>query len=992
MKAANQSNKMNTMKKVHKSSIRRTGMALAIILMISSSAHSMIVSDDYPQTNRQKIMLVDGWEYQLDKGENGFLSSPPAAGSWEEVTIPHTLELAPMDLTGHPDDHYQLTFHRWIGWYKKDIFVDAAKGQKVFLEFEGAHQVTRCWVNGKFVGEHNIGGYTPFHFDISGFVKRGKTNNIVLSVDNRRNVNIPPEGDRYDYIKWGGLYRDVYLVVTDPLHISFPWEDKDHGVFITTPTVSEEDATIRIRTHVKNESSASRTCKVINRVIDQDGIVVLKMESERLIAANSSQNFLQTGGLEEDVRLWSPDDPYLYRVNTLIMEGDREVDFVENPLGIRRIEFIDGRGFVLNGKDVELIGPNRHQGMYIIGDAVPNSLHWKDAWLMKKAGFNSVRLAHYPHDDSFIKACDELGILVYEEPATWIGMGGQEWMDKLEESTRIMVRNHRNNPSLLFWGTGINHRGPVERLHYAAKEEDPTRPTASNGAPWTGPRNSGVTDIYSPMDYNNKPILPYEFTYLCEHGGSADASRNQFEVSKSRQMANMIGVALWTAHDYQSFKGKGALSDRRVWTGMRMANMPFFWYQSELIGKPMVRITNETVSNDREIVVFSNCEMVELYNDGELVGREYPERSPNLLYLDHPSFRFDYEWTGGELTAKGYIGGKAVAKFSRKKAGEANKLMVRIEKDNTVFYANGSDIKFVRAYVFDKDGTVVPDAEHMVTFRVEGDAEIIGSAELGANPNKPYLGVASAYLRAGKSAGKIKVLATAEGLEEGSDEITTIPFEPDRIKAEAKAIYDLKRERIDIASTANVIHEGDAGSFEIGNDNRVTETQFLQFGWTAWIGEGNSVTRKSPVFNGCTMELGFEGSDPNWYSSWGFIGDKPYMGIDGVTVEAGGTILLTLTGLEKGRYIIKSYHNSPDELNRAPSALQVTVSDHLGADRTVEEGLSITGGNNLFNKEPASTGYLIESDGSRPVKIRINSKSDRVPAVLNGFELSETIR
>ncbi len=976
---------------MNKNYFRLWGMVLTILIGGLSTMVSEAATDDYPETNRQRIMLVDGWDYYLEKGDNGFSTSPPNVNTWEEVTVPHTLELCPMNHLIYGDDQYQLTFHRWIGWYKRDLMVNAAKGERVFLEFEGAHQVTKCWVNGKYVGEHAISGYTPFHFDITDFVKSGKVNKVVLSVDNRRNVDIPPEGDRYDYMKWSGLYRDVYLVVKDPMHISFPWEDKEHGVSITTPSVSAENATIRIRTHVKNESSVNKTCKVVNRIVGQDGIVVLKLESERLIKANSSYNFLQTGGITEEVRLWSIENPYLYRVNTMIVDGNKPVDFVENPLGIRTIEFIDGRGFVLNGKNVELIGVNRHQGMYIIGDALPNCLHWKDAWQIKQAGFNSVRLAHYPHDNSFIEACDELGMLVYEEAPTWIGIGGEKWMENLEEATRRMVRNHRNHPSIVFWGTSINHRGPVESLHYAGKEEDPTRPTGSNGAPWTGPRHSGICDIYSPMDYNNKPILANQFTYLCEHGGSADATRNQFEVSKSREMSNMIGVALWTAHDYQSFKGKGTtFSSRRPFTGFRMPNMPYYWYRSEMRPEHMVFITDGTVSNDEKIVVFSNCQKVELYNEGELVSVGYPSRSPNLLYIEHPNFNFDYQWTSGELTAVGYQSGKVVAKHSRNIPGEAYSLKVVVETDNTKLYANGSDMKVVRAYILDQDGTVVIDAKKEVTFSVEGEGEIIGTGVQGANPNQAFLGVASAFLRSGKTNGVLKVTAKAEGLKDGSTEIETIPFEADWIKANAKPIYDLKSEKIDLASNAEVIHEGDAGRFEIGNDNRVTETQFLQFGWNAWVGEGTSTTYQSTVFKNCSMEMSMEGAEPQWYSKWGHVGDLPYMAIDGVTMSSEGSINLSIKGLEKGKYLMKSYHNNPKETGRNSRVLQVFVSDAAGEERLVKDQVQMSSGNDLFNKEPASVEYLIEADGINPVIIKFKSRSEEVTAVLNGFVLSNT--
>lgn len=965
---------------------------LVILITLNFNLNAQSLPEGYPKTNRQKIVLTDGWKFHLDKGENGFKETPPAVSDWEEVTIPHTLKLTSLDKDGCKDDDFQLTFHRWIGWYKRNLKVNVPKGQKVFLEFEGAHQVTKLWVNGKYVGIFEVGGYSPFHFDISDFVQyNGKDNEIMVSVDNRQNSNIPPEGDRYDYIKWGGLYRDVYLVVTDALHISFNWENYNSGVFITTPTVTATDATINIKTNVRNESEVAKECQIINRVIDANGIVVLKFEAKQTIKAKSEFTFSQTGGIEENVRLWSPNDPYLYRVNTLIMDGKQPVDCIENPLGIRKIELIDGKGFVLNGKNVELIGPNRHQGMLFIGDAVPNSLNWEDAWQFKQAGFNSVRLAHYPHDNSFIEACDHYGIIVYEEPPTWIGMGNEKWFDNLEEATRRMVRNHRNHPSLVFWAAGLNHRGPVERLHYAIKEEDPTRLTASNGAPWTGPRNSGVTDVYSPMDYDNMPLMPNEFTYLCEHGTSANASSNQYETSKSRENANMIGVALWTAHDYQSFKAKGFLSPSRPWSAYRVPNPVFYWYQSELLEKPMVYIADKRASNENQIVIFSNCQRVDLYNDGKLVASQFPDKTPGLLFVDHPSFTFNYEWKEGELSAKGYMNNLEACIATKKKQGKPTQIKLEIESHGLPFVANGSDIKLAHAYILDENGTVVTDAEMKVRFTVEGSGEIIGDEEMGANPNKPYWGVATAFVRTGKDAGEIKVTATADGLKLGLAKISTVPFIADQILAKAKPIFELKRERIDLSSNQKTIQSAKEGLFEIGKSSSGGSSQFLQFGWTAWVGEGKtSDIFNSKSFPGCQMKILAAGDSLDWYTNWGQVGNLPYLAVDGVRTNSSGEIQLEFTGLPKGKYSLKSYHHQAQEIKKAPNSLQIIVSDGKSKNRIAEKGLRLSS-TSLFNREPASANYFFYSDGTNPVVVQFRSLDKTIGVVINGFDLQEVI-
>lgn len=965
---------------------------ILILLFSFNQNFAQKSSQNFQEKNRQKIVLLNDWQYYLDQGKKEFHTNPPQQVTWETVSIPHSLKLTSTTKDDSTDDEYQLTFHRWVGWYKRKIKVDAPVGQKVFLEFEGAHQVTKLWVNGDYVGEHSVGGYTPFHFDITEFVKMdGAENEIILSVDNRRNSNIPPEGDRYDYIKWGGLYRDVYLVVTNPLHITFPWEQKQAGVFVTTPTVTAEDATIQVKTNIKNETAATKRCKVVTRIIDQTGKVVLMMRSERQLPAGSDHTFSQVGGITEEVNLWSPETPYLYRVHTTILDGDQVVDNLESPLGIRSIAILSNRGFVLNGKDVELIGVNRHQAHLFIGDAVPNSLHWKDAWQFKQAGFNSVRLAHYPHDNAFLEACDELGLMVFEEPPTWIGIGNSIWMDRLEEATRRMVRNHRNHPSVIMWGAAINHRGPVERLHYACKEEDPTRPTASNGAPWTGPRHSGVTDIYAPMDYQNMPILANELTYLCEHGNSDDASRNQFEVSKSKQMANLIGVAAWTAHDYQTFKNTALYGTRRIWSAYRVPNPPYYWYQSELTQKPMIYLADERVSKDGKLVIFSNCQRIDLYHNETLVESKFPNNTPNLLYLDHPGFTFDYAWTSGTLTAKGFLNNQLVVSHTRHFPGAPVQLKVEIETDNRSFFANGSDLKMVQCYLLDKNGERVVSATDEVTFKVSGAGKLIEHPDIDANPKSPLYGVATAYLQSTTQPGKITVTATAKGLPAASDEITTTHFEYDQILARARPIYNLKKEQIDLSSSLKQINSGAVAAFEFGEHIATSVTsEFLQFGWTGWVGEDAvKETFSSKIFDACKYTLSAD-QEMSWFAGWGLSGNLPYLALDGLQLPAAGTLTLKIDALPKGIYHLKTYHHYNKKLKPSSATLQIKVTDARGKQRLARESVALSAGD-LFSKNPAHAAFTIYADGNHPILINFGSQKD-IPIVLNGFELEEKSR
>ncbi|MEN0051371.1 MAG: glycoside hydrolase family 2 TIM barrel-domain containing protein, partial [Bacteroidota bacterium] len=459
-----------------------------LLIFFFSQIHLLAQSRlGFAKNPRQKISLNQGWKFHLGDPDATFYELKTDDSNWEKIHVPHTLELTSLNLDDSPDTKLQETFQRKVGWYRRDIQV-ADSERKVFLEFEGAHQVTTLWVNGEKVGVHDIGGYTPFHFDITKVVKKGQKNQITLLVDNRKYDHVPPDPGPFDYIKFSGLYRDVYQVETNAVRLPFNWEYLEAGVTFTTPSVDpvNGNATISIKTSLVNEDLAAKELTLVHRLIDKNGEVVLRLSETQTVASGAKGTFNVVNGIEDNLHLWSTENPYLYRLNTMIYEGDQILDGVECKVGIRKFEHHPREGFLLNGKPIKLIGMNRHQHYFFIGDAMPNALHYKDMLQFKELGFNVLRTAHYPHDNAIMEACDELGILVYEEAPTWIDIGGDAWFDNLDKAARRMVRNHRNHPSIVIWGGGINHRGYVPRLHYAVKQEDPTRLTASQSSRWTG--------------------------------------------------------------------------------------------------------------------------------------------------------------------------------------------------------------------------------------------------------------------------------------------------------------------------------------------------------------------------------------------------------------------------------------------------------------------------------------------------------------------------
>ncbi|MEM9253704.1 MAG: sugar-binding domain-containing protein, partial [Planctomycetota bacterium] len=365
-------------------------------------------------TARRKFSLNADWRFVLGGERDGAAISRRDfdAEGWDAVTVPHGLEFASLTLNGCQDDKNQATFMRQVGWYRREFTVDPTGGPRVFLEFEGVHQVTTVWVNGTEVGIHDLGGYTPFHVDVTDLVDREGKNVVVVKADNTQRKDVPPDPGPFDYIKFAGLYRDVYLVQKHAVHVDFAWNKKLAGVYVTTPTVKDDSATVTVRTSVTNVGEKSVPATLLTRIIDADGVVVLRFEETATVLAGGDHTFFQTGAITENLHKWSCEDPYLYRVHTLVSVDGQAVDSQETRMGVRTLELRKDEGFFLNGENTMLIGVNRHQHFAYVGDAMPNSLHAQDARQIKAWGCNIVRLAHYPHDDAFLDACDELGILV----------------------------------------------------------------------------------------------------------------------------------------------------------------------------------------------------------------------------------------------------------------------------------------------------------------------------------------------------------------------------------------------------------------------------------------------------------------------------------------------------------------------------------------------------------------------------------------------------
>lgn len=457
---------------------------------------------------RVRYTINESWRYA-----DGDVAGAEAIGfddtDWRSVDLPHTW---------NAEDAFteSIEYRRGVGWYRRQLTLDPSlRGMRIFLHFEGANQVADVFVNGTPAGRH-IGGYTAFAFDVTDLVRFDDATVIAVRVDNRHDDDIPPLNA--DFTFYGGIYRDVWLVATAPVHITL-LDHASPGVYIDTPEVSSESATVRVRGTVVNHEPVARRVMVTNRVVAPGGDEVTSGRSEVDIPAGGTAEFMQITPRIARPRLWSPDEPNLYSVVTEVHDGDELLDRTHNPLGFRWFGVDPQRGFFLNGRPYPLYGTNRHQDRAGPGNALSDRAHREDVALVKATGFNFLRLAHYPQDPAVLAAMDRQGLIGWEEiPVVNIISLSPAFADNAERMLVEMIRQHYNHPSIVFWGymNEVLLRQPspmpdgyvarvralAERLEARVRAEDATRATVIAVSFHEIDDGSGLQDVADVMGLN----------------------------------------------------------------------------------------------------------------------------------------------------------------------------------------------------------------------------------------------------------------------------------------------------------------------------------------------------------------------------------------------------------------------------------------------------------------------------------------------------------
>nr|WP_321027828.1 glycoside hydrolase family 2 TIM barrel-domain containing protein [Bacteroides sp.] len=427
---------------------------------------------------RQDILLNNDWNFRF--------SHQVQKGTEVRVDLPHTWN-AQDALSG------KIDYKRGIGNYEKNLFIRSEwKGKRLFIRFEGVNNIADVFVNRRHIGEHR-GGYGAFIFEITGKVEYGKENSILVRVNNGEQLDIMPLVGDFNF--YGGIYRDVHLLITDETCIS-PLNYASPGVRLIQDSVSHKYAKVRAVVDLSNGDSGNREVELNVRLLDGQRVV---KEGTKKVNLSGNAAMQQEFTFEIDQpHLWNGrQDPFLYQAEVTLSRNGQMVDRVTQPLGLRFYRIDPDKGFFLNGKHLPLQGVCRHQDRSEVGNALRPQHHEEDAALMLEMGVNAVRLAHYPQATYFYDLMDKNGIIVWAE-IPFVGPGGYNdkgfvdlpaFRANGKEQLKELIRQHYNHPSICVWGLfneltelGDNPVEYIKELNVLAHQEDPTRLTtpASN--------------------------------------------------------------------------------------------------------------------------------------------------------------------------------------------------------------------------------------------------------------------------------------------------------------------------------------------------------------------------------------------------------------------------------------------------------------------------------------------------------------------------------
>lgn len=778
---------------------------------------------------RQTSLFNGGWKFHLGDAP-GAHASAFDDGGWRPVALPHDWSIeGPFDQKWASATGY---LPGGVGWYRKTFAApDARAAQQVSLHFDGVYCNGEVWINGQPLGKRPS-GFASFQHDLTPYLLPGDRNVVAVRVDH----------SQYGDARWytgSGIYRNVHLIVTDPVHIK-PW-----GVFVTTPVVSANLAQVQAQVMVQNHTDAAASVEITLSLLDPQGAVVAEGRASAVVPSGGEQS----GGDVLSVfgpRLWSPEQPALYTLRTLVHRDGEMVDAEEMPVGIRSLRFDPDAGFFLNDRNLKLKGVCLHDDAGALGVAVPPRVWERRLQTLKGAGVNAVRMAHNPHMPELYDLCDRLGFLVQDEAFDEWELGKNKWLEGWnvgspgkdgphahfeewgEADLRDMILRDRNHPSVILWSIGneidypndpYTHEaldrgaspqsyGPghkpgnphadrlgvvARRLAQIVRFLDPTRPVTAGLASALMSNETGFADALDVAGYNYQ-----EDRYAADHAhypqrvlyGSENGMRWDFWQAVAEN-PYVCGQFLWTGIDYLGEAGKWPTRSNGAGL-LDLAGCPkpeYFYRQSLWTETPMAYLGTRPVPEGEEAgslwshtqaapvwrgtdgvpiraVCFTSCEVAELFLNGRSLGVKRRADAPDrVLWWDVP-------YAPGTLTVHGLNDGVTSCTSVLKTPGPPRKLLAYA--DASTLAADGVDFAHITVIVTDADGVPVYDADHEITWAIDGPARLLGlesgdhtsHEDYRAPRRKAFHGTLLGYVQATETPGPVTIRLTAPGLDE----------------------------------------------------------------------------------------------------------------------------------------------------------------------------------------------------------------------------------
>lgn len=751
--------------------------------------------------------LLEKWKFHLGECSDA-VSSDYDDSSWEDVIVPHDwaigkpfdmrIDMQSVQVLEDGDKAAKMRTGRTgalpafgVGYYR--TYIDSnegMKGKRISIEFDGAMSLSKVYLNGKYVGEWPY-GYSSFAFDVTDNWNYEGKNILAVRLENK------PESSRW--YPGAGIYRNVRLVVTDPVRVSH-W-----GTYVTTPKVSSKSASVNIKTSVDNKTEDEVDVRLESLLMNAEGELVKKVSSTRKIKGDK-YIFEQALTVKSPV-LWEIENPYMYSLVTNVYVGSIKTDTYITPIGLRSIEFDKDKGFFLNGRNVKIKGVCLHHDLGPLGAAVNYRAIERQLQIMQDMGCNAIRTSHNPPTPELLDLCDRMGFLVQVEAFDEWKIGknqngyNQLFDEWAERDLQAMIRRDRNHPSVIMWSIGNEVREQKDKngaevarmLTEICHREDPTRPvTAGFNNHNDAIKNGLANEIdlvgfnYKPFDYKKKHEQYPDFVIYASETVSTVSTRGEykFPVKEKRgayyedyQVSSydleypswastpdtefeqqddcefIMGEFVWTGFDYLGEPtpyNEGTPARSSYFGIVDLAGLKkdrYYLYKSKWSDEPVLHLLphwnwEERIGQKVPVFCYTNYPKAELFVNGKSMGVK--QKNKNSKYERYRLMWNDVVYYPGEIKVVAYDDKGEIAETRTiKTAGKTYKISTAADR-NTI-KADGKDLAFVTVEVLDKDGNLCPKADNLLFFDVEGDISL--KAVCNGDPTD-QTSFSSTYMRA----------------------------------------------------------------------------------------------------------------------------------------------------------------------------------------------------------------------------------------------------